>query len=315
MGKVNHNLLLSVHKFASGHDEDFTTESFVHLLRVLKERDSECFVHLLGKISDSKIHYDEDELPSLRIRTQISTEEGVPDIEIRTPKSLLYVEVKVGSDFGYHQLERYKRMLVKDSRHPNTCLSVLTRHPVLKLSEHSAHDAEVRWIQIAECLEELDLNDSISRFTVDQFVEFLKGRGMTMETISWELVNGVKAFMGLQTMIGEVLAANGYSTSKSAGQGHYGYYIDNKKYFVGIYYQNPNIISFETSYGFKLGKYDHLEMGQIENGNQWYNELDMQSEEYHFFARSKSSQMKCIEEFLADNLRYAATLEAKDQEE
>ena len=173
METTDHNLLLALHRYASGQDENFTTESFVHLLRILKERDSECFIQLLDKISGGKIKYDEDELPSLRIRTQSTTEEGIPDIEIRTPKSLMYVEVKVGSDFGYQQLERYKRMLVKDSRHPNICLSVLTRHPVLKLSEHSAHDVETRWIQVAEWLEVLDLTDSISRFTVDQFVEFL----------------------------------------------------------------------------------------------------------------------------------------------
>ena len=46
-------------------------------------------------MSDGKIQYDEDQLPSLRIRTQITTEEGVPDIEIRTPNSLMYIEVKV----------------------------------------------------------------------------------------------------------------------------------------------------------------------------------------------------------------------------
>jgi hypothetical protein len=56
-------------------------------------------------------------------------------------------------------------------------------------------------------------------------------------------------------------------------------------------------------------------MGEIRGGNRWFHELDMQSEEHHFFARSKSSQMRCIEEFISDSLRYAAMLEAKDQDE
>ena len=45
----------------------------------------------------------------------------------------------------------------------------------------------------------------------------------------------------------------------------------------------------------------------------WISELDMTSEEVHFFARSKESQLECLEGFLARCLE--TTIEVREQQE
>ena len=67
-------------------------------------------------------------LKELAITTQVTTENGRPDLELRTSDSLVYVEAKVGSDLRPRQLTCYPDEL-KRSGVLNTTLILLTRYP------------------------------------------------------------------------------------------------------------------------------------------------------------------------------------------
>ena len=307
MTTSNKNLLLNLHKFAKEQNEDFITECFAHLLQILITDDAKSAIEIIRYITGSYLKLTVEDLKNLKITTQITTEEGSPDIEIRTNDHLIYIEVKVEAGFGYDQLKRYKRQLNNDSRYPNTYLIVLTRYPFVSVEGDEKPDVAIRWTQIGEWLENLTLTSETSFYVVSQFVEFLKGRGLAMDRVSWELVDGLRSFQSLMGLINEVLVTNNFETTKTVGHEYYGYYFEGKKFYLGMYYNEPHQIVFETQSIFTIDETENIEFGEIRYGR-WYYKLDMQSEEHYFFARSKSSQMECLDQFLKKSLNYVRTL-------
>ena len=130
-----------------------------------------------------------------------------------------------------------------------------------------------------------------------------------MKAIGREMIDGVKAFMDLQTMIGEVLSKNGHPGTRAVGKSCYGYHFDNNRFSIGVSLRKPNIIFLVMHQAFMLGKIEHCAMGRIQNGTQWVNVLDMQCGKCGFFEQTKSVQMEYITEFLNKSLRYIDTLE------
>lgn len=128
-----------------------------------------------------------------------------------------------------------------------------------------------------------------------------------MDKVSWEIVDGLKSFLCLMGMINEVLVANNFNPVKTVGYEHYGYHLENQKFFLGMYYYDSHLIVFETQFVLAPDKTRKIELGEIKNGR-WCHWLDMKSEEYHFLSRSKSSQVECIGQFLKESLNYVRTL-------
>ena len=46
----------------------------------------------------------------------------------------------------------------------------------------------------------------------------------------------------------------------------------------------------------------------MEVDGEWYNCLDLESEDIHFFARSKESQLQCLEKFIKESVEFGNTL-------
>ena len=130
MSQESNNLLLKLHRYSHRQDENFITESFLHLLIHLIELEPKVGIILLNKLSANKILWSEKESNRISIQSQIKTDEGIPDIEIRSIDKLMYVEVKIESDFGYQQIKRYRSRL-KKSKYAHTNLTVLTKYPYL----------------------------------------------------------------------------------------------------------------------------------------------------------------------------------------
>jgi len=120
MSDQSDNLLFNLHRLATGQDEDFVTEAFVHLLRNLLINEKRAFINIFRKITKNSLNLTFEELDSLKIRSQVLTDEGVPDIELCSNEQRIFIEVKVESGFGKGQLEGYKKILNEDYRHPNT---------------------------------------------------------------------------------------------------------------------------------------------------------------------------------------------------
>lgn len=303
------NLLLRLHRWASRQSENFTTEAFVHLLLHLIEFEPEIAVFILRKLTKQKLIVNTQTIKRVSINTQVTTEQGKPDIEIKTSDFLIYIEVKVGSGFGNKQISRYREELNKSS-FPNKLLITLTRYPISynTNNQEDLPNVAFRWHHVVDWFENINFKFENSKLLVNQFVTFLKKRGIAMDNVSWELVSGIRSFRSCLDMVGEALASMKVSVYRSsAAWDWYGYYIEDKKFFIGIYLNNPGFLTINTEVALARKEFEDVPVGRLENGG-WRNELDLESEEIHFFARSKASQIQCIEKFIKESIDYARTI-------
>ena len=240
------NLLVALHRWASSQDENFITEAFAHLLRHLLSHEPRVGVELLRFLTKGRLRVTEDEAAKVAVTTQVETAEGTPDIELRTPDHLACVEVKVESGLGPRQLERYRRIL-NGSGVANTTLVLLTRYPV---ETDEKPDHALLWYAVAENLRETlrttAWDSPVSRHLAEQFVGLLKARGMTMEKVSWSLAGGVRAAQNLINMLGKALTAMGREYGPSFGRYWAGFDVDDKKAWVGVTWEDPTWLCFET---------------------------------------------------------------------
>ena len=72
------NLLVRLHKWAD--DENFMTESFVHLLEYLRTNEPELAAELISQITRGTIRLSTSELTTLQIKTQVHHGNAIPDI-------------------------------------------------------------------------------------------------------------------------------------------------------------------------------------------------------------------------------------------
>ena len=303
----NNNLLLKLHRYSHRQDENFITESFVHLLVHLIESEPTIGITLLNKLSSNKLRWYKKESKRISILSQIKTDEGIPDIEVQSIDKLMYIEVKVESDFSHNQIKRYKNVLIK-SDCDKTHLTVLTRYPYTESSKSAMPDSAFRWHHIVDWLDKLveDIDNDVSHFIINQFVNFLKMKGIAMEKISWELINGLKSFNNLMVMLREAIVANKLKKRRGSGKTWDGYYLDD--YWVGIRYESPNTIGIYTNHPVKKTKNKQTKLGLIGEDKCWGNELDMEAEKVHFFALPKESQVQCLEKFIKESVEYGNTL-------
>ena len=208
---MTNNLLSHLHRYASRQDENFVTEAFAHLLRHLLENEPSVAVRILSNLTGGILVAIPEQAPSITVTTQVSTEQGRPDIEISTLDSIVYVEAKVESELGERQLERYLEELEKRSVFATKGLVLLSRYPIELADSIASVVVARRWYQVADWLfgemQRDSLASEVSRFLVDQFTDFLTQRGVTMEPVGWQLIEGMKAFRGLLGLVQEALAA------------------------------------------------------------------------------------------------------------
>jgi hypothetical protein len=321
MAAPANNLFLRLHKWAARQDENFCTESLALVLQHLLERHPGVAVRFLQVLTDDFLVVSADEAGKIGIRTQVDTSEGRPDLEIRWPDHLMVIEVKVESEVQKGQLEGY-RLWLRNSGRPRTLLVLLARYPPTFEEQDERPDRIVRWFQVAEWLDrELRhgaITDPVARFLSKQFIDFLRARNMAIEHVTWELSGGIRALRSLTDMLYEAASACGARAQPWGSRYEMGVYLDKPRYWVGISFDRPAVVTFQTWYR-KVDKdaADRLGTGSVfewkdEPGYGWKRELDLEDEEVHFFARSKASQMELLEKFLRECLDAVRQVELSD---
>jgi hypothetical protein len=211
----NSNLLVPLHRYASGQDENFTTEAFGHLLRHLARNEPEVACNIIAKLSGDRHRLTIFDLNGLIVRTQQRHEAGISDIELDGPHDFLLIEVKIGSPVWNDQLKRY-RQRVEDHRKEGEIkgsLVLLTPAGYSPAEECDVRpDASPTWSGVADWLRgETGKLRPVGKYLVDQFIEFLQFRGLTMEKVDKELELGLRAMMNLLKMLRQVLKGIGVS--------------------------------------------------------------------------------------------------------
>lgn len=304
-GVILNNLLVGLHKWAWRQDENFITEAFAHLLRYLLEHERDIAVALLDYLTGGSLSPFLHKAKAISVTTQVTTDEGRPDVEIRTSDCLAYVEAKSDSDVRPDQLHHYRRALDR-SEIEHKVLVLVTRRPIEFDLQDNGVDVHRRWYEVANEVQKLTRKDEVTNFLVKQFDEFLKERSLTMEKVGWELRNGVKAAFDLIAMVEEAIKAkSAQPTAASFGQVFAGYYVRKKDAWVGIYWESPTVLDFHTvemtidenQAREDLG-YGERYRDSMNKPPHWRYRLDLESEEVHFFALTRESQISIIEQFI-----------------
>ena len=201
------NLLVALHGYAHQQDENFTTEAFAHLLRHLLKHDARVAANALNYLAGDCLRLDGETCAEVGVVTQQRTRDGQPDIEILLRGKLrAIVEVKVVAPVSTKQIAAYKRILKKESGRARTCLVLLTRFaPDLQAGDEKPYC--VRWFKMAERLAEADkgLKEKTSKYLCQQFLGFMRERGLTMEHVGKELVPGIQAISSFRAMLERAL--------------------------------------------------------------------------------------------------------------
>src|SRR5262249_30278143 len=156
--------------------------------RHLAEHQPEMAARVLTKMTKGGVAFSAESVRQAGITTQVTTDQGRPDMEISLRDCLVYVEAKVESGLGIGQLGRYREELKRSGRQV-TALVLLTRYPISIAGLTSRPDAAIRWHDIAQWLSEerITIQDQISAYLTEQFLGYLKARRMTVEPVTWEL--------------------------------------------------------------------------------------------------------------------------------
>lgn len=196
------NIFSALAKYNSATDENYLTESFVFVINTLLRQERLIGLEILNQLcfENDGGSFDTDE--DISVSTQEPTEQGTPDIKLSSPSKLIYVEVKHDSPVDPEQLKRYKKQLDSSSIGIKR-LILLTRFPI-DFSEHQGiPDKHVRWFEVYNWLTNTRTRakDVISVYLMDSFKSFLEVKGMSIQKVGWEYINGVPAFNNLINMI------------------------------------------------------------------------------------------------------------------
>jgi hypothetical protein len=311
------NLLVRLHKWAARQDENFLTESFAFLIQYLIEEEPQAAAGLLRRLTNGFFDLQAIEARTVRVQTQILTGEGTPDLSLQTLEQLAFVEVKVESEASVDQLSKYRRLL-RESGVANTLLVLLTRHfadldPTELSSVHC-----VRWYQVADWLEDERKRytfKAVSAFLVEQFLGLLGVKGMTMGQVTWELAGGIRALRNFTNMLVEAAHVAGVRVQPKATTEESGVYLDGRNYWVGVLYDEPDVLVFLTwNRSVNPEAAAALGVGEVsewsdKKGHSWRRELNLSAEDVHFYARPRASQMQVLEAFIRDSIEMARRVE------
>lgn len=275
------DLFRALSHYGSSQSENYLTESFVYVLGVLKIRSRASLIELVRDLSG--IDGLNQDMPIL-ISTQSSLAEGRPDIRFDIGHNLkVFVEVKEWAPLAPRQLESYYNQ-IRDGFGDAARLVLLTR------SRHSAQETDldaslfhhVCWYEVHSWLRDLEIEDDLASHYVSQFTEFLEGKAMGVQKVSWEYENGIKSMLVLtdllETAVSELWPKSGIK--RTAGWNWRGLYVDDE-YFVGVRFDAPTVLVFEND----MAK------------NPSY-KADLDFHDAHFYSLDAGEQVETLVDFL-----------------
>lgn len=337
------NLFASLHKWAQRQDENFTTESFVYLLKYLQAHDENAFINVVSNLTGGFIN-SEEKSNGIIVTTQVRHQNTIQDIQIQTSGKLVFIEVKIGSTLKKVQSAAYLDLLKHGNYQNNkTRLVCLTRAPIS--SEITEGALPIRWYQVAEWLEhELYLTENENcRFLILNFIDFLSIQRATLSKVSSSISEGLskyrlengsnsvlyKRYKNLDKLIGieELKPLHDFllllfeasksfeeeanikfdSSNDSDGNGFATYNFNNGEYFVWISYNKPEILSLSTYSRVAEKEEGNLRFGKLIY-EQAYKRIRWRNDvllNKDFFDLDKESQLQFLSKTIKENFEFA----------
>lgn len=294
-----------LHRLASGQDENFLTECLAHVIQAFLEMERKSAIALLRCICPKGLPISSQDTDSIVVETQFSTPSGrIPDLVLRGHDSIVFIEVKVDSGFGSNQLENYRTDLSERNESQRT-LGTLTRYAIA--TEDGPADFNRRWYDVASTLCLISPETEVGKYLKNEFLELLRYRGITMDPVSWELAEGVRSFRSLIDMLGEAVRQKEVQHTRSGAWDWQGYYLERKRFFIGIYFDEPSVLCINTVVDVATPIPKELKLGQIDD-RRWSYRTDLATEQVHFYARPRASQQQFLEQFVSEAIDFGRNL-------
>jgi len=296
------NIFSALAKYNSATDENYLTEAFVFVLKHLLEKERSIGIKILTNLCVNNNEFSFDANEDISITTQVSTEQGTPDIEITSPDKLIYIEVKHESDLGTRQISRYKKAL-DASQKPVRCVILLSRF-VVDFEENERPYKCVHWHKICDLFQNTiaRAKEPVSGYLIDAFKSFLEAKGMIIKQVGLEYVNGMHALNSLMNMIESAIEASGIrffqDYPRSAGWEFKGYWMEEKQYWCGVHFNNPTVLTFELADKGRFNQKNIEKTGyELKEGKErlWFR---LPLEEINFFSLDKDKQLEEITKFV-----------------
>lgn len=296
------NLFSSLFRWAHRQDENFVTEGLVYLVNRLLAHEPQHGRALVRWLCFKSDEESKDIGRNLEVTTQVTTKEGRPDVGIESDTLLAFLEFKKGSGLGPDQLTRYRRVLDQEADAKTKRLVLLTVFPIAYAEDEEQPDLHLRWYEVADWLRDRAGLSEISRFIIDEFITFLGEQIMTVEHVGWQYLKGVESLFRLTEMLGKALEnAQVPILQGRAAWDYRGYWLDGKKFRVGVYMARPEIIQFEFGdVKPDVQRFTEQGQGEFADGKYAYRQ-DLASEAVHFFARTKESQLDYLTRFVRNS--------------
>jgi len=285
--------------------ENYLTEALAFLLRHLLAEEPAAAVAILNDLcgANDAFSFKDEESRELTVETQVTTEQGRPDLMIAVGDKRACLEVKKEAALGGTQLERYGDALEASSA-AHTRLVVLSRYHVDIPARGRQPDHCVRWFQVHEWLTGLTLTNPASCYLRDQFTAFLEASHMSIARVGWELMSGVEALANFGQMLAAAVEQAGLQgeAGKITFTGEYCgcYFGSHNALWCGIYYKRPILFYFSVQSRYPASAKALL----LAKARVRYNKdddgfyLDLESESTHFFALGKDAQLGCLAKFI-----------------
>ena len=289
-------------KYSLPQDENYLTEAFVFLINSLLANEKIVGIQILNRLcaENGELAFTVDD--DIAVSTQYVTDLGTPDIKIFSRDKLVYVEVKDYSPVKATQLKHYREVL-KSSNRGTQKLILLTRYAVNYEDHKGIPDRQVCWFEIYNWLKSLEPQHAVSAYLINSFNSFLEDKRMSIEKVAWEYINGVPAFNNLINMIEAAIKGVGIPFHKNypraAAWDSKGFWLENKKYYCGVYYNAPLTLIFKA-----FNKKD-LDVGKVASPSYPIKEafssiwFMLQLEDVHFFSLDKDRQLEDIAKFIS----------------
>lgn len=289
-------------KYSLPQDENYLTEAFVFLINSLLANERILSTQILNRLcaENGEMVFTVDD--DIAVSTQYATDLGTPDIKISSPDKLVYIEVKDYSPVKATQLRRYKEVL-KSSNGGFKKLILLTRYAVNHEEHKGIPDRQICWFEVYNWLKSLESQHAVSAYLIDSFNSFLEDKRMSIEKITWEYINGMPAFNNLINMIEATIKGIGIPFHKSypraAAWDSKGFWLENKQYYCGIYYNAPLTLIFKA-----FNKKD-LDIEKVASPTYPIKEafasiwFMLQLEDVHLFSLDKDRQLEEITKFIS----------------
>jgi hypothetical protein len=282
------NIFKTLSKYGSRQEEDYLTESFVLLIKMLLERNPSIGLGFVNKICGLIENKEFKKTELLSISTQVIVDDGRPDITIKYGSTILvYLEIKHDASLGEGQLEYYRKKL-DESDYQNTALILLTRSQASSqettLSKNEYH--HICWYDVHRWLSKIRIEsrETICNYFIKDFLGFLEGKQMSLERIGWEYINGVPSLVAMCNLLEVAILETtpNVKSKKNGGFGWMGFNIDGT-FFCGVRYSNPMTVVFENN-----------------NGNSPTYKYDFDLNKVHFFSLDQAEQLECLVNFIKE---------------